>query len=134
MARPASAPANAFIQQGITTIRWGTDGFLQDAALQNGAAIVRNIKISRKVDKDEEPNNSGYVISVTLMIQGQKYVITVTDDTAKSWPTTGQKALIQDQDGNVAEGLVVEDEATGERKKTGERSFTVENYTAFAVV
>lgn len=130
---PASAPALAFILKGLTTIRWGTDGFLEDAGLIG--AIVNSLKQSRMVDKSYIENNSGFKVATILLIQGQTYDITCTDDTAKSWPDTGNKVLVQGPDDTLAlEFLVVEDSYSAAKKKEGERSFTAEFYTAYNII
>jgi hypothetical protein len=122
---PPSAPNNAFVMKGLTTIRWGTDGFLQDPALQNGAAIVRSIKPKTRKEHITEENNAGFTVMDCLIIDGRDYEITVTDDTAKSWPGVGSIMALLDSTTPTPLGCLVIDAGENyERKKSGERTIS----------
>ena len=137
MANPASAPANSFILKGITTIRWGTDGFLKDAGLAGGlntGAIVVSCKQSRRVSEMQIENNSGFEAVEIILIQGQDYDITCIDDSANTWPDTGGKLLLQGPDDQAPiEFLVVDDNYAAERKKEGQRTIKAKCFQAFTV-
>lgn len=130
---PPSAPANSFFLEGISTIYWGTDGFLQDAGLTT--ALVKSVKDVEKNEIIYITNNAGFEAVIILLKQGRDIEITVVDDSTKNWPGSGGKAMWKSPDDVAAVAIFITNkDISAAQKSAGERSFKARIFTAFNVV
>lgn len=131
--------AGAYLAQGVTTIRWGTDGILSNQALggsgsggYGGFFIVESVRASDRLDIHEIKQGSGLVVARITLWQGRKYVATVLDDTTMIPPAPLTMASIADVlSGGLASvnARIIENGGNAERESEFKRNITFEALT-----
>lgn len=122
------------IKGSITTIRWGTS--VSGQASPFNTAIIKSIKPSRLGGEPTKiEDNDGFTAIVVGLNDGDRVEVTVVDDSSKVWPTFMTAASFKLPGDTVASNFLVVDAPPPslERKKEGERTFTLEKYAGFAI-
>lgn len=103
MAYPTAAGSslNGYSNTGITTLVWGTDGLLTSPApggsfAGTGFYIVESVDQETDVDAIYIENGTGQKASRILINNGQRWTLSVQDDTAFTAPTVGSSVVIKD--------------------------------------
>lgn len=133
-----SGVTTGFEMDGITTIRFGTDGLLQSPRHNNGdfftvlrfnqKPLIENIKL---------PNGTGITTTRILLKDGHTFDITVRDDSEMAPPWPGDTWVITDAGGLLPNGVpgavysctVVDGNYDTAVKQAGERGIQLENLT-----
>ena len=139
MATWPPAYTTAFLAQGVTTIRWGTDGIMANTAPNgNGAGgfagfyTIETIRGTDKVDTMYIEQGSGLEATRIQLIQGRRYTMTVVDDTNMVPPSFATKLSFVDTiSGGAATYLfqLIENGDNTVRKAEHKRELTVEYLT-----
>ena len=145
MAVAITTQSTGYTNTGISTLIWGTDGLLATPAPGSGSYAGTGFYILESVDQetDVEPiyveNGTGQKASRILINNGQRWTLSVQDDTAMTPPQVADTVTIKD--GACLIGGVASSSATaikysavvvasGERftrKGVAMRNITVEN-------
>jgi hypothetical protein len=133
---PWPPPVNAttgLAVQGVTTIRWGTDGLLQSPKPSVGYYTVLRFNQRPLVDSQKLPNGSGVTTTRVMVIDGVEFDITVRDDTRMTPPAPGGVVSIVDAGGLlgtvglVYTATVIDPAYEVSPKQAGERTIHAEN-------
>jgi hypothetical protein len=121
------------IKGTITTIRWGTT--IASQATPFSTAIIKSIRASRLGGEPTKiEDNDGFTTIVVGLADGDRCEVTVVDDTSKTWPEQYDVASFKAPKATaVANFLVIDNGESLERKREGERTFTLEKYTAITL-
>lgn len=129
----------AFLAQGVTTIRWGTDGIMANTAPNgNGAGgfagfyTVESLHGTDVIDKSYVEQGSGLNATRILLWQGRSYTLTVVDDTNMTPPAPGTLLSLADTISGGAviyQFRVVENGDNTVRKDVHKREITAEYMT-----
>ncbi len=84
---PPTEQGIGFLDFGVTTIVWGTEGFSQGSL---GGYIIKTVRPSQRVEELRIENGTGLTATEILLIDGVDYEITVVDDTRFSIPFAGE--------------------------------------------
>lgn len=138
-------PANttAYLSQGYTTIRWGTDGLLPNsgnngtgggvqASGYTGFYIVESIRGQDEIENIYIEQGTGLKATRIQLIQGRNYVVTAVDDTLMTPPAAGNLYTLVDPisgGGNTYNFRVTANGYNASRKVEGKREFTLEYLT-----
>lgn len=125
---------------GVTTLLWGTDGLLTTPApggtfAGTGYYIVESVDQETDVEAIYIENGTGQKVARILINNGQKFTISVQDDTAMTAPTVGSSVTIIDGANLLGGGRVgysAKVVASGEkfsRKGAAMRNITAEKLT-----
>jgi len=135
MAHDATTYAGVVID-GVTTIRWGTDGRMADSAKTNsGYYVVLDVQQEQVVAfNDKLPQGNGLTSTRVIGIDGNRWTVKVRDDTRMTPPTIGTTVSIMDMLGvstvnTLRYGIVVESGYSSAVKEPGTRNITVERLT-----
>lgn len=133
MAWPAvSGSTVGYKAQGVTTIRWGTDGLLTSPAPSGGFYTVTRFAQKPLVENIKLPNGTGITATRVQLIDGTEWTITVRDDTRMTPPVIGNTVTIVDAAGlhgtpGVAYSATILDPSyEAAPKQAGERTIIVE--------
>lgn len=122
----APLPSTGYLAQGVTTIKWGTDGMAS-------MTIVIDFNEERDVEKMYIENGTGIPVTRILLDKGARWNITIVDDTRLTPPVIGSQLNLTDvlSNGNVYPfvGTVVENNYQAARKQEGHRIIQVESLT-----
>ncbi len=77
---PPTESGIGFLDFGVTTIVWGTEGFSQ-AGTSLSAYIVKTVRPSQRIEELRIENGSGFTDTEILLADGIDYEVTVVDDT-----------------------------------------------------
>ena len=130
---PVSGVTTGYEVDGITTIRWGTEGLLQSPKPASGYYTVLRFDQKELVDLIKLPQGSGLSASRVRIKDGTHWATTVRDDTQMTAPVVGTLLSLVDGAGmKGAVGLrysarVVENDYNTGVKQSGERVLIVEN-------
>jgi hypothetical protein len=130
---PTAGTTTGYDVDGITTIRWGTDGLLQSPKPTSGYYVVSRFAQKELIDNIKLPNGTGITSSRVRIRDGVNWSITVRDDTAMTAPVVGDSITIVDAGGMIgAVGLrysatVVDNDYDSAIKQAGERVLVAEN-------
>lgn len=130
---PTSGVTPGFSVQGVTTIRWGTDGLLQTPRVgANNYYTVLRFNEAALVDSNKLPNGTGITATRVLLLDGSQFTLTVRDDTRMTPPAVGGTIGIVDAGGLLgAVGLVytctvINPSYEAAPKQAGERTIVAE--------
>lgn len=149
MANLGPQPSTGYTSDGVTTILWGTDGYLQSpfpsggigTGGQVGFYIVVSIDETQKRDIDYGENGTGIECRRTFLTHGKVWNITVEDDVTMTPPALNSQWSIVDLLGsnsgstggsgkaNAKTGVVIDNGYRAARKTPGLRVITLENLT-----
>lgn len=132
--------SDGYSQAGITTMIWGTDGTLVSPA-PGGTYAGTGYYIVESVDQetDAEPiyieNGTGQKAARIIISNGQRWVMSVQDDSAMLPPQVGDTVYVKDTAGlitgtttkNNYSGIVVSSGERFSKKSAAMRNITVEN-------
>lgn len=144
---PTNATGTGFTATGVTTIRWGSSELVTGVGgtwtagasvghtnLSVTVGIVTRFNQSSLVDNLKFPNGNGVSITRVLVVDGQKWDVTVRDDTGiTNRPRVGTTVVIVDAGGLIGTvGLkytatVIEPGYDTAPKQPGEFTLSVEN-------
>ena len=112
--------------KGITTIRWGTT-IASQATSPWSTAIVKSIRCSRLGGEPTAiEDNDGFTAILVGLKDGDQVEVTVVDDTSKTWPAQYDVASFKGVVDTAARNyLVIDNGESLERKREGERTFTL---------
>jgi hypothetical protein len=123
---PAPTPSTGYLAQGVTTIKWGTDGM-------TGFTTVIDFNEERDVEKMYVENGTGVPTTRILLDKGARWNITIVDDTRLTPPIIGAQLVMTDvlSTGVIYtfQGVVVENNYQAARKQEGHRIIQVESLT-----
>ena len=130
--------STAFLGQGYTTIRFGTDGMMANTS-PNGSGggafgfyILESIRANDEIENYYIEQGTGLKATRIQLKQGRRYVLTVVDDTNFTPPTAGSKIAVVDPiSGGAAtyQFTTIENGYNSSRKVEGKRELTVEYLT-----
>lgn len=144
MAVAITTQSTGYSNSTITTLIWGTDGLLTTPA-PGGSYAGTGFYIVESADQETDAetiyieNGTGQKASRIIINHGQRWTLSVQDDTAMSPPQVGDSVTIKDGAcliGGVASGsasavkyaaTVVSSGERFTRKGAAMRNFTVEN-------
>lgn len=133
---PVAGTTTGYDAEGVTTILWGTDEFLQSPRpLAGGFFFVTRIDQRQLVDNIKLPNGSGPTVTRVLITDGDQWNVTVRDDTRMTPPLVGDAVSIIDGAGHkgtrglVYSAIVVDANWESAMKQAGERVIVCENLT-----
>jgi hypothetical protein len=138
MAAWPPAYSSAFLAQGVTTIRWGTDGIMANTSPNgsgggyNGYYIVESIRGNDEIENIYIEQGTGLKATRIQLWQGRRYVLTVVDDTGMTAPAPATLISLVDTVGAGASTYqfrVVENGYNAARKVEGKREITAEYLT-----
>lgn len=130
---PTSGVTTGYEVDGVTTIRWGTEGLLQSPKPASGYYTVLRFDQKEIVDPIKLPQGSGLTASRVRIKDGTHWAITVRDDTQMTAPVVGTLITVVDgagMKGNVGlryAARVVENDYNTGVKQPGERVLIAEN-------
>lgn len=124
-------PSTGFLDYGVTTIRWGTDGTLFAGAT---SYIVKSIRCSERIQEIPIENGTGITAVEILLRDGYDYEITVVDDSNITPPEVGDvMALDNPVTGSQADFLVCNNNYNAARKQEGERVILARSFTLISL-
>lgn len=104
-------------KKGITTIKWGTDSVLTNAAF-TAAVIARMTATPKNGAPIEIEGNQGFAAVLVLLDDGFDATVECLYDSAITWPTVGSTTTLKrPTDGSALTCLVTSIEQAAERKK-----------------
>jgi hypothetical protein len=135
---PASATGTGFTASGVTTIRWGSAELVTsiNGVAVNGTTvgIVTRFHESPIVENMKFPNGNGVSITRVLVVDGQKWDVTIRDDTGITGrPRPGTSVIIVDAGGFIGAATlkytatVIEPSFETAPKQPGELTISLEN-------
>lgn len=121
------ATSTAFLLQGVTTIKWGTDG------IWTGYTVV-SCTPNDEVETLYVENGTGLKSTRIILWQGRRMNITVVDDTTITPPTPGSTVtlanIISSTTGSTNLTFrIVENSYNAARKEAGQRVLVAEYLT-----
>jgi hypothetical protein len=127
----AGSLASGYMAQGVTTIRWGTNG----VSSVTGFLVVVRASQRNLVENIKLPNGDGVSATRVQLVDGVEWDIVVRDDTTQvpSGLRIGQTIAIKDMAGHLGTvgldyvGRVIGHNYEAAVKQPGERTLTVEN-------
>jgi hypothetical protein len=130
---PINGVTTGYAVDGISTIRWGTEGLLQSPAPASGYYTVLSFDQKELVDVIKLPQGVGLTSGRVRIKDGGHWAITVRDDTTMTPPIVG--TLMQFVDAAGIKGTVglryfctvVENDYKTAIKQAGERVLIAEN-------
>jgi len=132
----AGSEAIGVLIDGKTTIRWGTKEVVTsiDGGVVNGTnvAVVTSANQRRLVAQHNLPNGDGPTITRVLIVDGNRWELTIRDDSGINKPDVGTTVVVVDMAGYLgAQGVtyatrVVEGGYSITPAKEGEFNITVE--------
>lgn len=114
-----------FIDQGLTTIVWGTE------ALYAGY-IVTSAKEETRVEEIDIEQGAGFEAIVILLNKGYNVDLTVIDDTNQTPPAIGAVVNLLNAFGASTPMLVVNNDADQARKREGMRTIKAKSFNAIS--
>lgn len=132
---PTPGSTTGYDADGVTTIRWGTEGLLQSPLPSVGYYTVTRFDERQLVDNIKLPNGNGPTATRVLITDGQQWNVTVRDDTTMTPPRVGATVAVVDGGGfkgNVGlvyTAVVVESNYETAVKQAGERVMVLESLT-----
>lgn len=81
-------------KKGITTIKWGTDAVLTEAAY-TAAIVARMTATPKNGDPIEIEGNQGFAAALVILNDGFNATMEVLYDSAIEWPAEGDTVEIQ---------------------------------------
>ena len=145
MAVAVTTQSSGYSNVGITTLIWGTDGILTSPAPGSGTYAGTGFYIVESVDQETDAetihieNGTGQKASRIIINNGQRWTLSVQDDTAMTPPQVGDSVTVKDGAcliGGTASGsataikytaVVVASGERFSRKGAAMRNITVEN-------
>lgn len=130
---PISGVTTGYEADGVTTIRWGTEGLLQSPKPASGFYTVLRFDQKELVDVSKHPQGVGLTATRVRIKDGNSWTITVRDDTQMTAPVVGTTILIVDGAGMKGTvGLrynakIVDNDYNTGIKQPGERVLVAEN-------
>lgn len=130
---PISGVTTGYEVDGVTTIRWGTEGLLQSPKPASGYYTVLRFDQKELVDVSKHQQGSGLTATRVRIKDGNTWSITVRDDTQMTAPIIGTNILIVDAAGMKGTiGLrytakVIDNDYNTAAKQPGERVLVAEN-------
>lgn len=133
---PTPNSTTGFEADGVTTIRWGTEGLLQGSLppiSATGYYVVLRFNQKELSENIKLPQGSGLTSTRVRIRDGVQWAITVRDDTQMTAPICGDLLTIVDGSGMLGDvGLtysarVVENDYETAVKQAGERVLMLEN-------
>lgn len=129
----------SFLAQGVTTIRWGTDGVMANTSPNgNGAGgfggfyTVESMRGSDEMDVMYIEQGSGLKATRITLWQGRRYTLTVVDDTNMTAPSPSITISLTDTMSGgsaVYTFRVIENGDNAVRKDAHKREITAEYLT-----
>jgi len=128
---PPVPPSTGFVATGLTTIVWGTDGFVVGGtALQS--YIVKSVRNSQRVEEAKVENGSGLTATEILLVDGYDYEVTVVDQSNVVAPVVGQIVSLQTPFFNAPiQFEVVNNSYNSARKQDNERVLLCRAFVLF---
>lgn len=133
---PTSGTAIGYKAEGVTTIRWGTDGLLQSPKPSSGFYVVTRFTQSPKQEVSYLENGSGIQSTRVRLTHGHQWDVTVRDDSNMTPPKAGDTIVVTDAGGivpcaspaagNVFTCSVIDPSYDASPKQPGERVLRVE--------
>ena len=134
---PATTGATIGVKlEGITTVRWGTEGLLQSPKPSSGFYLVSRFAQSPKQEVSYLENGNGIQTTRVRLTHGHQWDVTVRDDTNMTPPKAGDTIVVTDAGGivpcaspavgNVFTCSVVDPSYDSAPKQPGERVMRVE--------
>lgn len=114
-----------FIDEGLTTVVWGTENLY-------AGYIVVDADEEARVDLIEIEQGAGFEAIVLLLKKGSNVNINAIDDTTQTPPAVGTIVNLLNEFGASVPMLVVNAKATQARKREGMRTITARSYNAIA--
>jgi hypothetical protein len=104
-------------KKGVTTIKWGTDDVLTNAAFTS-AVVIRMTATPKNGDPIEIEGNQGFAHALVLLDDGFNATVECLYDSAITWPTVGSTTTLKRPgDGAALTCLVTSIERGAERKR-----------------
>lgn len=97
----AGSLATGYLASGVTTIRFGTEGLLQSPKPAGYYTVLR-FNEQTLVTQQKLPNGNAITSTRILLVDGQKWDLTVRDDTQMTPPQVGDSVTLVDAGGLVA--------------------------------
>ncbi len=117
------------IIKGISTLRWGSGGAATGSTGVAAAIVKKVAHATRGGEPTLIEDNNGFTAAVVILHDGDTLTFTCVDDTAITWPQKGDIAQYQVPGWSAAKNfLIVDNNASLERKKEGERTIKAEFY------
>ena len=129
---PTSGSTTGYTVDGVTSIRWGSEGLLQSPIPASGYYTVLRFDEKELVEVIKLPQGSGLTASRVRIRDGVHWAITVRDDNRMTAPVVGTTLSIVDAAGMIGTiGLrynakVVENDYNTAVKQPGERVLVAE--------
>ena len=112
------------IDEGVTTIVWGTSGLLSNY-------IVTTANESQRTEEIDIEQGDGFEAIVIILVKGVDLELEVVDDTAVTPPAIGQVVTFSTPFGSIPM-LTVGSKASQQRKREGMRTLNFRSYNAIA--
>jgi len=144
MAYPPTSPTNGYSlasSSGVTTLLWGTDGLLTNPSpggtfAGTGFYIVESVDQETDAEQIYIENGSGQKAARIIINNGQKWTLSVQDDTTMTPPTVGGVVTVVDGANLLGGGRtgisncrVISSGERFSRKGAAMRNITVEKLT-----
>jgi len=114
-----------FIDEGLTTLVWGTEGIY-------AGYIVTSANEEFRVEEIDIEQGAGFEAIVILLNKGSNVELTVVDDTNQTPPSIGAIVSLLNPFGAAINMLVVGQKSDQARKREGMRTITAKSYNAIA--
>lgn len=132
------AYSTSFLADGVTTIRWGTDGIMANSA-PNGSGggflgfyTIESLRGTDEIDTSYIEQGTGFKATRIRLWQGRRYNLTVVDDTGMTPPSVGTKlSLVDTVSGGsmIYQFTLIDNGDNTVRKDAHKREMTVEYLT-----
>ena len=131
------AYSSAFIGTGVTTIKWGTDGIMSNAAPNGNSSggflgfyTVESARPNDEIENIYIEQGSGLKATRIQLWQGRRVSMTVIDDTNMTfWAPNTQCSITDPLSASILVFKVVENGSNAVRKQEHRRDITVEYLT-----
>lgn len=132
------AYSSAFIGNGYTTIRWGTDGVMTNGSPNGSGGGFGGFYIVESIRGQDEQENiyieqgTGLKATCITLWQGRNYTITVVDDASMTPPSPASFISLVDTVGagaSIYQFRVTSNGYNAARKVEGKREITAEYLT-----
>ena len=136
MSYPTLSAGYTFLSNTGIAAKWGTDGLLTSPAAASGYAgtgfyIVESVDQETDADVIHGENGTGQKAWRIIINNGQKFTISVQDDTAMTSPTVGSTVGIIDGANLLGGGLVSYNcKVVGSGEKFTRKGVAMRNITA----
>lgn len=125
------APSTGYIAEGVTNIRWGTEG----TQFNGFAAIVKSIRANDRVQEFTVENGTGLTATEILLDDGVDYEITIVDQATLPAPSIGDVVALDNPLDGVSDMsfLVCNNNYNAARKQDGERVILAKAFTLISL-